>query len=313
MIQNDIDSSVHINDFINSDDDSYENDDLIEFQLDSKIINFYYSKLTKYSKRIREKYLFSDASNRFPQELKKFQEDFNLSISSVFCFYQVLQQNFDINENSNLKYNQCADILKISKEFEIRKLMKQINGYIKSRSNEVDFLIDMIQHENQIQQANHKPEIEIKPDIEEVLRNKLDECLSNDKFAELPIATIYRIIEKCTKKIMISDKLFDFITKSISKFHILFQFIEAEQLSEDRLLELCDLYSKMDKQSKHYFNYMRFNLNLLSEMLNKNKSLEIINQSQLNKVFELENQMCQIQMQFQKLFQFIEQQQQSKK
>ena len=126
MIQNDIDSSVHINDFINSDDDSYENDDLIEFQLDSKIINFYYSKLTKYSKRIREKYLFSDASNRFPQELKKFQEDFNLSISSVFCFYQVLQQNFDINENSNLKYNQCADILKISKEFEIRKLMKQI-------------------------------------------------------------------------------------------------------------------------------------------------------------------------------------------
>ena len=340
MSQNDINEPVHINDFINTDDDNYENDDLITFELDSKKINFYYSKLTKYSKRIRDKYLFSHVKDHFPQELQQFQEESNLSLSSIFCFYQILQQNFDINENSNFKYNQCADILKISKEFKIRKLKKQMNDYINSHSNEVDFVIDMIQYENQKEKVNNKPDNDIKPEIEEILRNKIEECLSNDKFAELPIETIYRIIEKCDKKIMISDKLFDFIKKSINKYYILFQFVEAEQLSEDHLLELCDLYSKMDQQSKYYFNYMRFNLNLLSEMLNKRQSLELINQfqqnkmaeletinqsqqnkmneletinqSQQNKMNELENQMSQIQMQFQKLFQFMEQQKNSK-
>ena len=80
-------------------DEDFENDDLVAFQHDSKKINIFYSQLTKYSKHIRESYLFSDVSDRIPQEILKFQEESQLLPESVDLFFQLLQQNYDINEN----------------------------------------------------------------------------------------------------------------------------------------------------------------------------------------------------------------------
>lgn len=76
-------------------------------------------------------------------------------------------------------------------------------------------------------------------------------------------------------------------------------------LSENRVSELLDLYSKMDNTSQQYFNYMKFNFSLFAEMLSKKnnlqerlKSLELINDSQQNKMKEFEEQIRNLQKQF---------------
>ena len=91
-------------------DEDFESDDLIKFQHNSTTINLYYSQLTKYSKHIRDSYLFSDVINRFPQEIHKFQEEFQLSPESVDYFFQLLHQNYNINDQINLTYIHCIQL-----------------------------------------------------------------------------------------------------------------------------------------------------------------------------------------------------------
>lgn len=71
---------IHNSDII--DDDNFENDDLFSFQHNSKKINIFYSQLTKYSRHVRESYLFSDVINRLPQEIHKFQKNFSLYLKT---------------------------------------------------------------------------------------------------------------------------------------------------------------------------------------------------------------------------------------
>ena len=69
------------------DNNDFENDDLVTFQHDSKTINLFYSQLIKYSKHVRESYLFSDVINHLPQEIHKFQDEYHLLPDSVDYFF----------------------------------------------------------------------------------------------------------------------------------------------------------------------------------------------------------------------------------
>ena len=102
---------------------------------------------------------------------------------------------------------QCVDPLKISKYLEVRKLYDQINEYIKKHNVNVDFVIQIIQNDIQ----NENSEIKISQEIENLLSNKLNECLINKKFSELPISIIYRVIKQNSMKTNISNDLFNFI------------------------------------------------------------------------------------------------------
>ena len=280
------------------DNDNYDNDDLISLQLNSKAINLYFSQLIKYSKHVRDLYLTSDFIDHFSKEMHQFQDQLHLSPDSIVYFFHLLEQNNNVKENANLTYIQCIDLLKISKCLEVRKLTNQINEYIKNRSVDVDFVIQMIQYENKTQNENLN-EIEISNDIENLLTNKINECLSNEKFSELPISKIYRIVEQSYSKNGIkSDKLIDFIKKSISQFCVLFRFVDVEQLSEDRLIDLCELYSTSNENTVKYFSYMKCNLNVISKMIGQKKNLQQrLDQSEnlkRNKVKELEDQISQL-------------------
>ena len=110
----------------NASDVNFENDDLITFEHNSKTVNLYYSQLTKYSKNFREKYLFTEVINHLPQDIHNFQEKSQILPENIDYFFQLLQQNYDINEDSTLTYIQCIDLLKISKFLEVRKLTYQI-------------------------------------------------------------------------------------------------------------------------------------------------------------------------------------------
>ena len=209
---------------------------------------------------------------------------------SIVYFFQLLLQNFNFTENSILTATQCSDLLKISKFLEIRKLTFKITEYIKRKSSfDVDFIIQMIDYEMK-ENANDQ-QIEIKNDIENLLSIKIDECFSNKKFADLPIEIIFRVINKCSPNQINNNKLFDLIKKSISKFCVLLQFLDLQQLSDDRIEELCDLYSKSEKK---YFDYSGCNINYIKEQQNKMKELQIQISKLMNQLTNSENEMNDI-------------------
>lgn len=260
----------------NLDITNFENDDLVTFQVESKTIDLYYSQLTKYSEHIRNKYLYSDVINLFPEEISTFQKKHRLSIDSIVYFFLLLKQNYNIDEYASLTYIQCTDLLKISKYLKIRKLSYQIQEYIKNHQKDVDFIIQMILYEieSQKETKNEGNEYEINEEIESLLIIRLDECFSNERFSELPISNLYRIIEKKSTIEINSNKLFDFIKKSISKFCVLFRFLKLQQLSDERLEELCDIYMKTDEKNRQYFCYLPCNLEFINEMIKEKKKFE---------------------------------------
>ena len=288
----------------NLDDNNFDNDDLVTFQLDSQTISFFYSQFTKYSKHIRDEYLFSDVTNHFPHEFHQFQRQHKLSSDTILLFFQLLQQNYNFNKNFTITYMQCLELLKISKYLETRKLTFQIKQYIQHQNNDTDFIIQMILCDSK---QTKKSEIEINQEMEDLLISKIDECLSNDKFAELPISVIYRVVEGSHLNGTTSDKLFEFIKKSVNKLCILFQFVELGKLSEDKLEELCELYLMADEVSNKCFSYLRCDLSLIKKLIfNKRnlheelKSSEDRNSQQRSQIEESERIKKEQQIQMQK-------------
>ena len=270
------------------DENDFENDDLVTIQPNSTKINIYYSQLTKYSKHIREKYLFSSVSNRLPQEIQEIQEKYQPLPENVDYFFQLSQENYDIKEESNLTYIQCVDLLNICNFLEVRKLSSKIKQYIKAHKIDIDFIIQMLEYNNKTRKETDDGQIEISSEIENILTSKINECLSNEKFEQLPIQIIYRIVTKSSPDIINSNKLFDVIKKSLKKFCVLFQFVDLSKLSDDRLENLCEMYSKSNESTQHYFNYLKCNLNLINEINARKKNLEEMNDEQRNKMKEIE-------------------------
>lgn len=211
-----------------------------------------------------------------------------------------MQQNYNINEHSDLTYVQCIDLLKLSKFLEVRKLTAKINQYIKTHNNQVDFIIQMLQYETTIQKDNDNSKIEISDEIEHFLSSRIDECLSNEKFKDLPIQILYRVIEKSstTSTSINSNKLFDIIIKSISKFCVLFRFLDLQKLSEDRLDELCENYSKSKENAIQYFDYLKCDLKFIKEIINHKKTLQESKEEQQNEMRKFETKIESLQKQF---------------
>ena len=281
-------NSGQVQDFYSIDDDSFEKDDLFKFQLNSAEIDLYYSQLTKYSKLIREEYNFLNIKDLLPQKIHNLQEECQILPESVNFFFQLLQQNYNIKEDITLTYIQCNDLLNISNSLQVRKLSSKIHQYIQSRQIDADFVIQMLQYNIKTQAKSEKDKIEISNEIEKTLTDKINECLSNEKFKELPIEILYRILEKSSPEVINSNKLYDLIVKSLSKFCVLFSFLELQKLSDDRLSDLCEMYLKTNENTQHYFNYLKCNLNLINEMNNRKKNLEELNDEQRNKMKDIE-------------------------
>ena len=156
----------------------------------------------------------------------------------------------------------------------------------------------MLEYDSQTQKATDNQQIEISDEIENLLSSKINECFSNEKFKELPIQIIYRVIKKSSPDEINSNKLFDIIVKSLNKFCILFPFLDLQKLSDDRLDELCEKYSKSNENTQHCFDYLKCNLNLINEINNRKKTLQEMNDEQQNKMKDLETKISSLQKQF---------------
>ncbi|KAK8898278.1 hypothetical protein M9Y10_000557 [Tritrichomonas musculus] len=121
---------------------------------------------------------------------------------------------------------------------------------------------------------------------------KLDQYL----FASIQI--IYRVVSKAYPKSNNSNKLFDMIMKSISKYCLLFSFLDLHKLLDDRLDDLYEIYSNSAENTHQYFNYMKCNLHLIRETNKRKKKLIESNDELKNKIDELDFKITSLHKQF---------------
>lgn len=104
--------------------------------------------------------------------------------------------------------------------------------------------------------------------MEDILKDNIAECLSNDNFFKLPIPIMYRIIERSDHDQIQCDLLYDFIKKSIKSRYILFQFIDMKSLSDENFYDLCE------NIPKKYLGYLQIQIDYMKKMKNDIKLLE---------------------------------------
>ena len=109
-----------------------------------------------------------------------------------------------------------------------------------------------------------------------VLYQKLSLCLEVRKLSTL----VNKYIEDQSVdvdfiiQINISDKVFNLFKKSIRKFAILLSFVKLEELPNDQLEDMGEIYSKCDENEKQYFNYMKCNLSIIDAMNKNGETIE---------------------------------------
>ena len=268
----------------NSSDDDYDKDDLITFQYESQIFSLYNWQFFKYSLYFREKYINSNVKDYLPKDLHDLQENSDINSENIIYFFQLLQNNFEIDEKTSLTYKQYVDLVNISEHFKTKKLSKKLMKYFKDRKVDPNFIIEILQYQSIKQKDTENIKYKIEPELENVLTSRIHDCFLNENFPKLTFSIIYRIVELSFKKKQIkSDNLLDFINKSIEKFYMLFRFVDVFELSDDKLDQLLSIYSKYCESKEEYFYSFQIDLKQTIEMIRKNRNQkEQLNSFQIN-------------------------------
>lgn len=105
--------------------------------------------------------------------------------------------------------------------------------------------------------------------IENFLRTRINECLSNAKFKEVPNSTIFRILDESNERID-SNLLLEFILETASTHFILFKYVELDKLRDDKVIRLIEFLDNQEESSKKmYLEYIPFNVSFVKNLLNK--------------------------------------------
>ena len=237
-----------------------ENDgeDLMKIKLKSgNTVQFNFSRFFFCSKYLLDKY--SEMMKSIEREIVEVENKYNMKEEIIEEFIEIITK-----DKVFIPIEHYKDIYTLSKHFCIDKLTK----FLDNKKDEL-FLNDL-NFSIQILQDNKDTEIELCKEIENFLTRRLKECMKNSKFKELPIATIYRIINSAittNHETVDINKLFDFIVESTKKRFILFKFVELDRLSKDKLDEFIKFIDELDSTSKQiYSKNISFNIFFIKEM-----------------------------------------------
>ena len=116
---------------------------------------------------------------------------------------------------------------------------------------------------------------EVSTEMENCLSDKIDQSIQNQRFGQLPIALIYRVIEKCDRKKLSNDVLYDFIMNSINERFTLFFFIDVNDLSDEKFNDLYHHYILLkNTPSSVYFKCLPFDLMQVKSLKEVNKEVQ---------------------------------------
>jgi len=114
-----------------------------------------------------------------------------------------------------------------------------------------------------------------------------------EKFKELPIATIYRIIKSAIsndRERVDVNNLLDFIIESATTRFVLFKFVELHRLRKDKLDEFIKFIDEQEEKSRQiYLEYIPFNFLFIKEMKREYEELSTLfqqNQTEIKRAKE---------------------------
>ena len=156
----------------------FKNEDVIQ-------VNF--SKLVDQSKYIRDKYKYSEALSSVQYEIEEIEEKMDINDESVKIFMQLIQ-----DEKVDLPIEHYKGVYTLSEYFYVPTITAELDNI--SRKELFKDLKFTIQFLHDYEASNNNIETKFAAKIEEFLRERINECIKNNKFGELEVSTVFRII-----------------------------------------------------------------------------------------------------------------------
>ena len=248
----------------------------IAFKLRSESINIDFHKFCKYSNLVQKEFLSQNMIMNIFQDCDKIQKEYNIKEENIKKFFELLQ-----DEKGNISIDQYIDLVKLSDLFEVKSLQILLKKFARENFQNIDFIISMIL-DNRVESD------ELMIEMEDILMNNITQCLKNEKFSQLEIPILYRIIEKSDHNQIPSDLLYRFIKRSIDNLHPLFYFVDIKYLSDENFNDLCENVSEKylgNLQSNlKYMKKLKNDLNILENKIKKLEEEKLIEK----KIFEKE-------------------------
>lgn len=239
------------------------------FEISSNPIQIPLHNLVKYSTIVQENIKHNDIFTELNNAIQKVKIE---NENSIQTFLQLLDDG-----ETDINNDEFADLLKLSEAFKVEPLKNVLKKYLHNHSKDIDFILKL-----KIEQEKSKDQIsilndDISSEMEECLKSNINECLQNDKINQIPVSSIYRMIEHSSREQLSNDLLFHFIIKSIKERHSLFHFIDIVKLSNDEFEEMMKIYERIkesDNNQTHYFDFLPNNLSYINKLREKQKLLE---------------------------------------
>lgn len=244
----------------------YETDDedLIKIILENEdIIEINFSTLIHESKHIRNKYKYPEALDTIQNEFDEIQKRYKISSECIKLFIQLIQQ-----EKVSIPINHYKDFYILSEYFCIPRFTREFDKIIRNELfDDLDFMIQILLD---LKTSENNNETKLTNKIVNILTNRVNECIENQKFNELPVSIIYQIIDESNKEDVNLNSLVDFILMSADNRFTLLKFVELHKLTEDKIEKIFHFINNQEEETKKtYLEHIPFNFLFIQQMKNK--------------------------------------------
>lgn len=247
-----------------------EDDEIIKISLKSNSIDINYGQLCKYSKLIREEYTIHETQNKLSSQLQNYEDQFGIQENSIILFFKLIQK-----EDVEIDSSNYFDLIKLSNIFKSKQIKKVLKKIFNENSESIEFVLKLISDYKLNENQTTIDIDDLSFDFEQILKQKVNECIQNKIFRNLNISMVYRIVESGQKDAQTSNLLLDYIMENIEQRFVLFRFVEIKNLSEEKFDTLLSGYIESQNSEKRcYYEYLGMDLNYLQSLKEKNKNQE---------------------------------------
>ena len=223
----------------------YEREEPISICLRSSAIQILFSNLV-HLKYFRENYTLNEIKSRLSVDLLKIEDEKHIKEESIIIFFNILHGKIPeiLSNDEYIDFFKLASLFHVSKASSVSKFIKKYGiSHLSNFEFSIQEFISSINNPS-ISTTFGENYLIL---LEESLSNDINFCLQNQYFSKLKIHNIHRIIGKSNKNDHFHDLLYDFINQLIDERSILFQFLDIEKLSNQKL---NDLFEKLPNNQK---------------------------------------------------------------
>ena len=150
------------------------------------------------------------------------------------------------------------DLFTLSEYFVIPRFIRVLDDIRqKELFNNLEFTIQLLLNS---ESTDNNFETKLTSKIEIFLSDRINELIKNRKFSELPVTTIFRILDRSNKEQINVNLLFNFILESVETRFIMLKFVKLHKLTDDNVSKFLKFIDEEEESRKMYLEYMTFDL-----------------------------------------------------